>query len=297
MTSPGAERGLRSDRADTEPSIGLGNPTEGTDPLIYGTKGGVNPESSVRGDDPLPLIENATHALRSERRELEDERAAFERFSERLKALDAAPVSGRTPTLLADRSQPTLEKLREAYVESVMSVPHFDDVYGESYRESLARELNEELAVAIATAEGLSPQLQRSLEDCVEQAIDGRESLIEFVETELETLASMGERLDEVVRELESILAQPLDEAGFYVLASSRSRLRSLEERCGDLLDERQAHVQREYRVSVAEIDDAARCLYGGCETTHPVLAAIGIVCARLDDARRALERRLAFVG
>lgn len=250
----------------------------------------------MTGDDPLLVIETATRALRSERRELEDERAAFSQFHRRVSALETSPVSGQSPTLLADRARPELDRLREAYVETVMSVPHFDEVYGEPYRESLARELNEELAVAITSAEGLSPQLQRSLEDCIEQAIDGRESLIEFVEAELEALASMRERLEAIVRELESILGQPLGEAGFYVLASSRSRLRALEERCDDLLEERQAHVQREYRVSVADVEDAAQYLYGSCETTHPILAAIATVRTEIEEGRRTIEQRLAVV-
>lgn len=247
-------------------------------------------------DDPLAALHDAARALRSERRELEDEREAFSQFRTRIGALETTSVPARPQTLLADRTQ-TDGGLREAYVRTVMSVPHFEEVYGESFRESLERELTLELATAITRFEGLSPRLKRSLADCVDRAIDARESLLEFVESELAAITDAEEPLDGIVGELESVVDQPLDRAGFHVLASSRDRLDALEGRCEVLLEERQARIRREYSVSVARIDDTARYLYDSCRTIHPVLAAVAAVCADIEAARRTIDRRLAVVG
>lgn len=248
-------------------------------------------------DDPLLVLESAARALRSERRELADEREAFSQFRERVDALEPTPSPARPPTLLADRPHTEPDRLREAYVRTVMSVPHFQEVYSESYRESLARELTEELATAITTADRLSPGLQRSLEDCIDQAIDARRSLIEFIEAELAAITATEERLEGIVGELESIMDQPIDRAGFHVLASSRDRLRSLENRCKTILEERQTRIRTEHSISVVGIDDTAQYLYGSCESDHPVLAAVAGVCAEIEEGRRTIDRRLAVVG
>ncbi|WP_114577819.1 hypothetical protein [Saliphagus sp. LR7] len=252
-------------------------------------------------DDPLAVLHEAARVLRSERRELADEREAFSQFRTRVGALETTASTARFPTLLTDRTRTapgrtTPDQVREAYVRTVMCVPHYEEAYGESYRENLERELTPELATAITRSEGLSPGLKRSLADCVDRAIDARESLLEFLEAESEAITDAEERLVGIVGDLESVVAQPLDRAGFHVLISSRDRLDSLEDRCGVLLEERQARIRREHSVSVAGIDDTARYLYGSCRTTHPVLAAIAAVCAGIEEGRRTIDRRLAVV-
>lgn len=250
----------------------------------------------MAGDDPLETLDGGSWAVRKERRELADETKAFEAFLERVKALDSDPVSAQSPPVLVGRPRPVSGRLRDAYTETVMSVPHFQAVYGESYQESLTRELNEELAVALATTDRFSPQLQRTLTDCVEEAIAARRSLIEFLEGELADIDATRDELEAIVRKLKSILEQPLDRAGFHVLKSSRERLGALEEDCGRLHRERQATIQREHSVAVAGIDDTAGYLYRPCNTNHPVLAAITRVCAEIESGYRMIDRRLAVV-
>lgn len=244
-------------------------------------------------DDPLAVLHDAARALRSERRELEDERKAFSGFRARVGALETTPSTARPPTLLVDRSPRAPDGIREAYARTVMSVPPFREVYGESYRESLAPEITLELATAITAANRLSPGLRRSLADCVDRAIDARRSLIAFVEDELTAITDAEERLEAALEELESITDQSLDRAGFHVLASSRGRLDALEDRCELLAEERQARIRREHSVSAVGVDDTAQYLYGSCETNHPVLAAIASVCADIEADRRTIDRRL----
>lgn len=251
-------------------------------------------DQSITDENPLLIIERASRALRSERQELIDECEAFSQFRDLMSSLDTTPVSTESSTALTYSVHSNLDRLQEAYIETVMSVPHFEEAYDESYQESLARELNPELAAAVMTADQLSPQLQELLGNCVDQAITGRTSLIEIFEAELSTLTTMRDRLDEIMEDLESILDQPLEQAEFHVLASSRDRLSSLESCCERYLEERQADLHQQHQVSILDIDNPAHVLYQPCETTHPVLSTIAMVCIRIEDGYRTIDQRLA---
>ncbi|AEH37432.1 DUF7260 family protein [Halopiger xanaduensis] len=265
-------------------------------------------------------LATAREVLEREDRQLTVEQRAFERFQRRVAALEtAAPRAtaptagtglgagigtgaagaggvgtGTTGTTLHSRPSEGLSQVRDAYVETVMSVPHYDDLYDDTWLESIAEEFSEEQAAALEQHAQLHPRLQRSLVTAAEQVVENRAQLRERVETEREAVDDADRELTDVCEDLQSLLEQPLAQLEFNALRLTRDRLESLRERCDDLATERQTALQRrrqEYVLGNAgTLEDY---FYGDCEHTYPILAAIADLGAGIERGTAAVDRSL----
>jgi hypothetical protein len=233
------------------------------------------------------VVDDAQTAVRRERRRMSDEHQAFEQFAERVRRLDARTpreVGGQT---VINRQSTGLRAVRDAYTETVMSAPHYREEYDETYAVSVASELGEELAAAVTTATRLHPQMKQQLIEASEQALHARERLVEILDEEAAALESTAAELADLRADVESLLDQPLDDAEFDALRTTRDRLRAVKDRCEELADERQATLRRQRRSLPVEFDDLGQYLYEGCDRTCPLLSALA-------DLRRAVDRHLA---
>jgi hypothetical protein len=279
------------------------------------------------------LIDDAREALRVERRRTVDEREAFRAFRGRLEAiptesasLDGSPATGRggpggppgisgaggatgptaAPGATADAGPGVpaappgsgLVAVRDAYVETVMSVPHYEAEYDDTYERSVAAEFGRELACALTRNAAYHPDCERALFDAVDAAIEERERLEERLRTEAESLDRAGSRLATVRREIASLDAA-VPEGDFGALDACRARAGVLLDDCDRIAARRQrviaAH-ERELRLDEDAVD-LPTYLYGSIDATYPVLAAVGAVGDRLDDLTRRVERAMARVG
>lgn len=189
-----------------------------------------------------------------------------------------------------------LGSIRDAYAETVMSVPHYTEVYDESFTEHIAGELGVELATAITTGSRLHPELQRSLLEAVDQAIVSREYVLEHLTTEADALERAEADLEAVIEDLESLLEQPLEVLEFNVLRLTRVRLDGLRETCDEVARTRQEELRRRQRVTMANVDDLGELLYEGEAGLYPVLATIAEIGEAIDEAKRRIDRRLTTV-
>jgi len=100
-------------------------------------------------DDPLAA---ARRALAVERQRTTDERDALSTFLDRVRDVDVVePTPMQGPKRQLQTPQTTgLATVRDAYVGTVMSVPHYDEEYGDSYGESLEAEFGADVAAALA---------------------------------------------------------------------------------------------------------------------------------------------------
>lgn len=138
-------------------------------------------------------------AAERERTEVATERDAFEEFGERVGDLSPVTVD-RQPVPLANGSTETLdqrtEELREAYEETIMSVPHYDDVYGETLEENVTVEFGAEVAEVFRASSTVpfSPQHKGLLVNAAAQAAQDRARFCDAVDTEIESVqATHGE--------------------------------------------------------------------------------------------------------
>ena len=236
-------------------------------------------------------IDEATLAVRRERRELTDEKQAFEAFLERVKRLETDQTHrSRSQLVLADRSG--LETVLDAYLETVMSVPHYADQHDETPLEHLAGELTPELGAAIGSGTQLHPMLKRSLLDAGQQAVTARADVLEWIRTESNALEQAERKLAALLDELESVLGQPLEQLEFNALRLTRDRLERLQRSCDELARWRQEALHR-YPIALTDVGDLVGYLYEDCASRHPVLATVAQLGTVLEDVLRWVDRRL----
>ncbi|WP_096390792.1 DUF7260 family protein [Halopenitus persicus] len=259
-------------------------------------------------------IADASSHVREERRRVVDERDAFEEFTDRLRRVTpresgtTAEPAGHGAVRLAgfppDSADPPddgLVQTREAYRETVMSVPHYAEEYDDSFPMSVAEELGEDVARAIQTEDRLPPALRTTLLDRGQSAAQARERLLSAVDAELAELESSNARLERVERtrnNLEAHLAEGRSKPSFDALVDVWRSLGDLEKSCEEVVSDRQELLRDPPFTRRTERDpDFYAYLYEGLEgPRHPVLATVAEVVDHIRSDRRTLEDRIARI-
>ena len=287
------------------------------------------------GSDP---IRAARAALRVERRRVVDEREALRAFRGRVSSIpdesgsadpsDSAAVDGvggagvgiRGTMAGPEGAAPgaaspgsPLAAVRDAYRATVMSVPHYEAEYDDTYERSVAEEFGPELAYALTRTDSFHEAYKRSLLSAVETAIQEREAFLDAVGSEIESVERAGSRLDPIRSEIEAIddelgvgdgQAKERDGDGdrdgeraaptFGALDACRTRIDSLRDDCDRVAARRQRAVaDNERRLALDDGFDLPTYCYQDLDATYPVLTAVGAVGADLDALRRRIERSM----
>lgn len=243
---------------------------------------------------PAAAFDEVEAIVASERRRLTDERDAFEGFVDEVRGIDPR-VPDRSTAIASDRpSQTGLDRVRDAYVRTVMAVPHYHEEYGESLEANVAEELGDGVAAGLTTGATLSPYLKRAILEAGRRAIASREDVLETVEAEAEAVERTADRIASIVEELRSALEQPLERAEFNTLRVTRERLGSLRDRALALAAERQATLRAHTRSIPLDVEDFGAYIYDECETIHPLVSRIAAIVDLIEDAVDRIEDRLA---
>jgi hypothetical protein len=256
------------------------------------------------GDRPL---RDALRALRVERRRTADERAAFDAFHDRVRSIAAADGRPATTGGPADHLRPGLGDgidprarpgpggglvaVRRAYEATVMSVPHYDAEYGDTYPRSLAAEFGPELAAALTRGTAFEAEYRRALLAKAAEARELRGRFVDALDDERESLTGASVRLARVEEAVAGIEAAAFGTATFGELDAHRARLESLSDRCDAVAADRQAairHGERALGLPDAPPDLPAY-LYGDLPERYPVLARIGDLGDRIRRQEDAL--------
>lgn len=244
----------------------------------------------------------AVSLVEEERERLEAERDAFDAFSRRIANLEVAeatqPVtaSGGMATVTSTAPDDRLDRVRSAYRETVMAVPHYDVDYGESLTENLSGEFGDGIAYAVSDGRQLTPQLKSALLDGSREASQSRTSFISKLEAEAEALSEAADEIEEIDRERADVAAAPLPERSYEGLVEDWERLGDLGERCRRLLRSRQEGIQSA-AAAMQNGTDLHRYLYDPLPVTYPVLGDLVGLSASIDDTRsrvlKSLTRRV----
>ncbi|MFC5133330.1 MULTISPECIES: DUF7260 family protein [Haloferacaceae] len=261
-------------------------------------------------------LRDARDALRVERRRTVDEREAFEAFRSRLRgiAAEATPTAGAGPTagspaMTGGTSNPSrfrggtgstgpgLVAVRNAYQETVMSVPHYEEEYNDTYERSLAAEFSPELAVALTREPTLHERYRSSLLARTTEAIERREELVDVVESESASVARAREDLSPIVDEVTTFARRDFEMADFGALDAYRARLNVLDGTCDEIAARRQRErMDGERSTNVGEVvSDVQAYLYRDLPVTYPVLAAVAAVGGRIESVRIDVERAMIY--
>ena len=275
------------------------------------------------GSDP---IRAARAALRVERRRVVDEREALRAFRGRVSSIPdesgsadpsdpgavdgfAGAASGIRGTMAGPEGAAPgaaspgsrLVAVRDAYRATVMSVPHYEAEYDDTYERSVAEEFGPELAYVLTRTDCFHEEYKRSLLCAVETAVQEREAFLDAVESEIESVERAGSRLDPIRSEIEAVddeLGDDDDDAasvGFGALDACRTRTEALVEDCDRIAARRQRVLaDHERRLAIGDEIDFATYCYQDLDVSYPVLAAVGAVGDRLERLRGRIERAMA---
>ncbi|SFR57071.1 MULTISPECIES: DUF7260 family protein [Halorubrum] len=285
------------------------------------------------GNDP---VRAARAALRIERRRTVDEREALRAFRGRVSSIPDESVStgpsdasggdgfagvrglagGSVKGSVGGAGRGTaspgsrLVAVRDAYRATVMSVPHYEAEYDDTYERSVVEEFGPELAYALTRTDYFHEEYKRSLLSAAETAVQEREAFLDALESETESVERAESRLDPIRTEIEAIRdelggdAEPRSESddeteagtpGFGALDACRTRIEALHGDCDRIAARRQRVLaEHERRLALSDDVDLPAYCYQDLDVTYPVLAAVGSVGERLDGLRDRIERAMA---
>ncbi|ELZ59444.1 MULTISPECIES: hypothetical protein [unclassified Haloferax] len=251
----------------------------------------------------LGRLDDAREALRAERRRCVDEREAFRSFRREVAASQAtASTPNQTPaaaTLVGQRggrggTDAALSGLRRSYERTVMSVPHYDEEYGDDFGESFAAEFGPDVATAFRSASVLSAPLRRTIAAAAASSLDERGQFIDIVDEEAESVASMRGDIEDLLGRLDDLDRTPLSDRGFDALLALYGELSALRERLDGLVAARQETISHHRRTLSGLVPDVTEFFYADLSVRYPVLATFAAVGATLATATRRVERHLA---
>jgi hypothetical protein len=247
------------------------------------------PDALHRGDGTgarfVEPVRRARERASAEREELVDEADALDAFDSRLAgvAVEAPPAPSDTRLRRVARpggadSGPSaaVERVREAYRETVMSVPHYDRMYGESLAEHLAAELGPALA-AMVDGDGpgtFTPERRDALRSAVRSVAHRRRELVDVLDAEADSLDRAAEACSPVAVRLAN--PGPHDPS---TLADHIDRL-------DEVVDARQDHFATVVEPRLAPRWKFCEYLYGEERWTFPVLHACATLRDRIERAR-----------
>ena len=227
--------------------------------------------SVLRGHVLDPLAD-AQAVVQREATEIDSEREAFDQLAQRVTNIETVPDKQPEPqahTLTLESQLQAVDQLREAYRETVMDVPHYDDVYGESLETNVAAELPPDVAVMFQDpADRITPDQKTRIRAAATNARASRETLAVNLAAEKESLATAHDELEAVITQLDGPHVP-----GGYTGQFEDTLTKTIQTR-QEVLDDRR-HGTR------ADGHDLCDYLYANQDWTYPVLTAV----ARLRSA------------
>ncbi|WP_410765245.1 hypothetical protein [Haloferax sp. DFSO60] len=250
-----------------------------------------SPESGV----DLPRLDAAQHALRTERRRCVDEREAFRSFHADI-VNQKTSVPTKTPPLLSARQQTdnSLERVQRSYERTVMSVPHYESEYGDSFETSLREEFGPDVAAVFQSSNGLSETLRQRMVSAATASYVERVDFIEVVDAEASSLEAVRDEAVQIHARLCELDRVPLPDRGFDALWALYESVGDLHERLDTVLETRLATIVA-HRQSLSPLHaDVTEFLYQKLDARYPTLATLAELGEVIETASRRVERHLA---
>jgi hypothetical protein len=239
----------------------------------------------------------AIETVRTERCRTLCEHGAFRRFAGRI--ADFATHQSQLSTGLSTNTgmlarsstcDSQLEGVRRAYRETVMSVPHYDDDYGDDFEESFSVEFGEEVACGFEATDTLTPPLKRLFVRGALLAADMRRSYVRTLDRELDALDSAREAFDAAATALTDH-DREYHRHPFEPLVARYESLEAHARTCERVLYDRQR--QRTSGWSGYDLDELHEYLYLNSATNYPILVDGTCLLAALGEETRAVHRAL----
>ena len=248
-------------------------------------------------------IPRAQSIVAVERDRTTAEHDALQQFASHCRRIEPTTTQTATSSMVIDPTQTligesqqdsSLPRLREAYRQTVMAVPHYEDEYNELLAENLSAEVGEALATALTSEQHLTPHLIQTLHHAVQQAAAERDAFLTDLDREAAALNTAHATLTDITQWLADRAVQPFENWSIDERYATHDTLRTYEHQCDMLAAERQEMLYAgQITVSRIETDLFTTYLYQALDVTYPVLADLAAVGDLLEQARHRVEQVL----
>jgi hypothetical protein len=228
---------------------------------------------------PELFLDEALDAIETERAILTAEIGAFEEFLETVESLTPTASTGHAIPAVRSQSGETdpFQSLRAAYESTVMSVPHYETEYGESFGENLRAEFGPDLATLLTAGRVFERCHKQAVVAATEECIDQRRHLLDAIDAERASVRRYREPVQSVIDAVEQFDNGTLATDSPELLDGYRKRIDVLESRCHDLVEQRQSEIVDDRRALSLSISgpDIPSYLYTDLPVTYPVIAPL----------------------
>jgi ferric-dicitrate binding protein FerR (iron transport regulator) len=255
--------------------------------------------------DSTARFDAEREALAAERKQSQEEVAAFEEFRDRIRDLDATPATGASaapadgPGGIRVGGSPggsPMDEIKAAYRDTVAAVPHYDDEYVEDPDQHFATELGAEIAAALEGNDRLTPGIQQGLVAAARTARASRDELLEVLDEERTALDEAEEFLADIESELDARFDEPVEDWRTGRLFDVHDRLDDLEERLDEFARDRQEMLDARPQTAEHPAGRGATgsYFYRDCDSSFPILSAVADVIDRIESHRTDIEDEIS---
>lgn len=253
----------------------------------------------------LIFVPEARAYCERERDETKSERDAFDTFISRVR--DVSPADPGSPSMadtgpLVQRTDAAktsgLTEVTDAYRETVMGVPHFDE-YDESLDEHMAAEFGADIAHGVISGDRLTPPVKQGMLHAALEARERREKLLAVLDIEESSLAEHEATLVDIEERVQAVSEPLCADQSYEELEDARDALAA----CRDSIDatcEQRQEDRREAQLTSLRLQDdfdLQQYLYKSMDVTYPVLAEATRLLSRIRTAERRIENELIYRG
>ena len=238
-------------------------------------------------------------ALQRESAAVSAERDALKQFADRLQEipavqLQAPTVQGAGVSVASAASQQStngMAAIEDAYRETVMAVPHYEEDYAEPFAEHFAGEFGDEVAGAVLTNDRLTPQVKAVLLSEVRERRRQRSEYIEALTREEGHLREADSLLVEINEQTNDVDGKRLRRLTFEQLSDRIETLDGQRDRLADALEDRQDRLRKGVTFGWERRDSESvyQFLYRDVDATYPVLADGSELLCKLKDVESRL--------
>ena len=226
-------------------------------------------------------ISSAIDILIIEYNQITEEIQAFEHFREKVSNISTKIESRNSINNFSCQQKSTVEgtsKVRTAYRDSIMSVSHYEEEYGDTYLSSINEELGPDLATALTESSELTPISKSALINQIDNTIEGRKQLRKTVQSEQNSIESTYNELYDIGKFINQCSEYKISSLNNDQIVEFESTLSNNVEMLDEISVTRQQDlhkIQKSSQTNKAS-SDLHSYFYQSISTDYPVLETIG---------------------
>ena len=248
-------------------------------------------------------IESAKETVQIEQRRVTDEIEAYEQFATKLTTMSKTSPSHATSGAFDSTTEagliPETSSIKNLFEETVMSVPHYEEDYDESFTEHIAAEFTPEIALLLNETDWLTEQHTSVLDSYIHTAITERKDLAQTLEVEYDSVDHLGSQVHKRSQQVLEISHREFNCMDFGALEAHWRRLETITTKCDSIAADRLELIDSPTRAVGRSNSDISlnSYLYEDLAYDYPILATIGILGSCIYALQTQIERLMASVN